>query len=123
MESLVARKPRPGRILRYVLVELGSLADYGGDFRLGEQVSLRLSRTSVRLGDSVIVDTVLKRMPSTDQAGLRREIADPQGRKQEIVLSQITRRELRYRSTFEPSETGVYRVTLFSPGLTPAKQV
>jgi len=93
----------------------------GSDFRPGQQVTLRLSRTSARLEDPVIVDVALKRIP-TGQSGLQLSIKQPSGTTHQTSLSRIAGNELRYRTSVPTKSLGVYEVTLTTPDLEPNVQ-
>lgn len=93
----------------------------GGDFAPGQQVSLKLARTTSRLGDPLSVDVVCKHLPADGQLP-KLIVSDAAGRTEEIVLERRPGREPRFQASLKPAATGVFRVSLQSPGLTPAEQ-
>jgi hypothetical protein len=93
----------------------------GGDFSPGEQVSLRLSRTSARLGDELTIDVAYKHTPAGG-AHPRLELTDTTGATREVALAPLPGRDPRYRATYRPAAAGVYQVALLAPGMTPDRQ-
>ena len=93
----------------------------GGDFLPGQQVSLQISRASLRRGDPLIVDVLYKLAPPAGTAP-RLELIDPHGGRREIALSPTSSRDPRFRTTVEPAEVGAYTLSLSSPGMTPPEQ-
>lgn len=93
----------------------------GGDFAPGQQVSLKLARTTSRLGDPLAIDVVCKHLPQGGELP-KLAVTDAGGRTEEILLERRPGREPRFQASLQPQSTGVYRVALKSPGLTPADQ-
>lgn len=93
----------------------------GGDFQPGEQVSLRLSRTSSRRGDPLEADVVFKQSPAAG-AHPTLEIVAPSGAVSEVALAELPGRQPRFRATLRPGELGIHTVTLRAPGMVPAEQ-
>lgn len=93
----------------------------GGDFAPGQQVSLKLARTTSRLGDALAIDVVCKHLPQGGELP-KLAVTDAGGRTEEILLERRPGREPRFQASLQPQSTGVYRVALRSPGLTPAEQ-
>lgn len=91
----------------------------GGDFAPGQQVSLQLSRTSARLGDELTIDVVY-RQPPLSGAEPQLEVAGPRGDPVEAALHELPGQSPRYRATLSPTETGVHRVRVQAPGMSPA---
>jgi hypothetical protein len=92
----------------------------GGDFAPGQQVSLQLSRTSARLGDEMTIDVVYKQPPSTG-AGPQLELLGPDGESLPVALHELPGQSPRFRATVTPEVTGVHRVAVRAPGMTPAQ--
>ena len=93
----------------------------GGDFAPGQQISLKLARTTSRLGDPLAIDVVCKHLPQGGELP-KLAVTDAGGRTEEILLERRPGREPRFQASIQPQSTGVYRVALKSPGLTPADQ-
>jgi hypothetical protein len=93
----------------------------GGDFQPGQEVSLKLSRNSIYLGDQVMIDVVFKIAPQTSTHPTV-TVVDPNGKAEQIVLSRLPRRDPRFRASYAPAVAGVHRVTLNTPDLTPSQQ-
>lgn len=93
----------------------------GGDFQPGQQVSLKLSRSSVYIGDPLTIDVVFKFAAQRDlhPAVL---ITDPAGKSTEVALHRLPGHDSRFRTTINPSTAGVHRVVLKTPGLQPEQQ-
>jgi hypothetical protein len=93
----------------------------GGDLQPGQDVSLKLSRSSAWLGDQVMVDVVFRLTPQAG-AHLAATIRDPGGQVSEMPMQRLPGREARYRAVVEARTTGTYRVALHTPGLDPERQ-
>lgn len=93
----------------------------GGDFPPGQQISLKLARTTSRLGDALPVDVVCRQAPAGGAAPFL-ELTGQDGRTQQIVLERRPGREPRFQASLAPPATGIYRVVLKAPGLTPSEQ-
>ena len=93
----------------------------GGEFSPDQHVALHLSRTSLRLGDPLAVDVVYKHTPPTG-AHPKLELTDPAHRQRGIALEPIPSREPRFRATLKPETTGVYQVSVETPGMQPVRQ-
>jgi hypothetical protein len=83
----------------------------GGDFPPGQQVALQLDRTSVRLGDPVLVDVVYKAGLS-GRAPPALSLTLPSGESRTITMAPVPGREPRFRVEIKPETTGVYQLTL-----------
>ncbi len=90
----------------------------GGDFPPGQQVSLQLSRTSVRLGDELLLDIAYKQ-PPPGGADPHLEVAGPDGRRMNLPLHPLPGPAPRFRANFRPEQTGVHQVLVRTPGSTP----
>jgi hypothetical protein len=93
----------------------------GGDFAPGEDVSLRLSRTSVRSSDPLALSVVYKTPPPGFAPKLT--LTDPDGGASTVDLAQIPGVENRLQAEVRPTKTGVWTATLDAPPLAPAHQV
>lgn len=91
----------------------------GGDFPPGQQVSLQLSRSSVRLGDELLVDIAYKQSPAGG-ADPQLEIVAPDGRRRSVPLHPLPGTAPRFRANLSPEQTGVHQVVVRTPGSTPA---
>lgn len=89
----------------------------GGDFAPGQQVSLQLSRTSVRLSDEATLDVVF-RQPPPDGAEPQLTIHRPDGASADEALHRLPGQALRYRATLQPTQLGVHTATVRTPGAT-----
>lgn len=92
----------------------------GGEFPPGQQVSLKLSRTTNRLGDPLLADVVLKQPPLTGSPEL--VLIDPSGARQILALERRPGRDPRFQAAISPKSVGVHRAVLRTPGLVPAEQ-
>lgn len=93
----------------------------GGEFEPGEQVSLRLGRTSVRLGDPTLLDVVTRFAPPPGFAPTL-TIIDPDGHPKKLTPQAIPGAPLRRQADFTPSKAGVWRVVLNAKPLSPTTQ-
>mgnify|MGYP002623125126 CR=1 FL=1 len=91
----------------------------GGEFLPGQSVSLRLSRLTTEPGDAVEV-MVATRYVDADFKPVLRLIA-PDGSAQTIALVRSSEQSAEYRASLRPQQSGVHRVELDAPGMTPAK--
>jgi hypothetical protein len=93
----------------------------GGEFSPDQHVALHLSRTTVRLGDTLAVDVVYKHTPATG-AHPKLDVTNPAKKRREIALEPIPSREPRFRATLKPVNPGVYEVSVEAPGMQPLRQ-
>lgn len=93
----------------------------GGDFPPGQQVSLKLARTTARLGDQLAVDVACKHAPAAGVSPVL-QLVDASGKWQDVLLERQPGREPRFRAQLDPKTVGVYRVVLKTPGMSPAEQ-
>lgn len=93
----------------------------GGSFQPGQQVSLQLSRSSLRRGDELVVD-VLCKIPPADGRQPQLTLVDPAGREVEVALVAQPSRSPHYRATIAPSVVGIYEVRLATPSMIPEVQ-
>jgi hypothetical protein len=93
----------------------------GGDFRPGQQVSLKLSRQSLQLADPVDVEVVFKE-PVAARQPWRLVWTDPSGSDQGLALRRVPGRAPRFRATISPQLVGVHEFTLFTPTASPVRQ-
>lgn len=84
----------------------------GGDFQPGKEVSVRLSRRSVQIGEPVLIDVSTR--VSGDEVTLA--VHGPGESRAQPALGEAGASGRR-RATFEPTEPGVYRVVADAPGL------
>ncbi|MCA9055181.1 MAG: hypothetical protein KDA75_15180, partial [Planctomycetaceae bacterium] len=91
----------------------------GGDFEPGREVSLQLSRTSARLGDELTLDVLYRQVPPAG-ADPRLEIRGPDDAPLDVALHPLPGQTPRFRATLTPTQTGVHRVTVQTPGMSPA---
>ncbi len=90
----------------------------GGDFQPGQQVSLKLNGTSVRTGDSISIEAVLKHQsPSGRDPQL--QISLPDGTVEQVPMQTVAGRTPRFRSDFKITQDGVHEVNLSAPGMNP----
>jgi hypothetical protein len=96
----------------------------GSDFPPGQTVSLKLGRSSVRLGDALSVDVVCKvKPPANFRPGV--QVTDPSGAVQELTAMPLPDVEGRFHAELPARQCGVHQVVLSLPagaGLTPARQ-
>jgi len=93
----------------------------GGAFAPGEQVSLRIEPTSVRLGRQVTIDVVARASTQTAfNPSVTLTPVDAAGEPQTLTLSPVPGGSLRLRATVEPKDVGVYRVDVDARPLRPA---
>lgn len=93
----------------------------GGAFEPGEEVALRLSRASVRLGDAVRMDAVTRLEPPAGFSPTL-TLTDPEGRRREVALEGAEHAPRRLSATVEPEMTGTYEARLEASPLSPAEQ-
>ena len=91
----------------------------GGEFQPGEQVALKLSRTSVRLGDPLVIDAAAKIEPAGGFTPTLRLI-DPDGVETVVESDPISELSTRRQATVTPGKPGVWRVVMESSPLTPS---
>lgn len=93
----------------------------GGEFPPGQQVSLSLSRTSVRLGDPMAAEVVYKHHPPGGvQPALR--LIEPDGRRSDVPLQRLPGAAPRYRAELALEHIGIHELQLHAPGMLPAQQ-
>lgn len=92
----------------------------GGDFPPGQQSSLQLSRSSVRLGDELTMDVVYRFSPD-GAADPRLTLTDPRGQAVDVAMHRLPGPSPRYRAKFTPESSGVYTVAAETPGMTPPR--
>jgi hypothetical protein len=90
----------------------------GGDFQPGQQVSMHLSRSSVRLNDNMEVDVVYKFAPQGGAEPVL-EVTESSGETRQVALERTPGRVPRYRGTWQPVGLGVHNVKLVAPGMVP----
>ncbi|MDA0659101.1 MAG: hypothetical protein O2931_01025 [Planctomycetota bacterium] len=88
----------------------------GTDFQPGQDISLQLSRNSVRRSDGVIADISCKKKLSEGISPQVRLMA-PDGSETLLAVERLPGRDARYRTTLTFSQTGVYRVRVDVPGV------
>jgi hypothetical protein len=93
----------------------------GGDFPPGQQVSLKLARTTARLGDRLLADVAYKHTPAAGVTPAL-QLINAAGESRDVLLERRPGREPRFQANIDPPEAGVYRVVLKTPGMTPAGQ-
>ncbi|MEZ6064701.1 MAG: hypothetical protein R3B90_03105 [Planctomycetaceae bacterium] len=92
----------------------------GGDFQPGQQVSLQLSRSSVRLGDELIIDVVCKQLGEGALLPAL-HVTGPDGQPLPATLHPLPGASPRFRTSLRPEAAGVYEVQVDAPGLEPAR--
>lgn len=93
----------------------------GGEFQPGQDISMKLGRTSVRLGDPQVIDVTLKlAAPEAFVPSLR--LIGPDGQSHTASLGQVPGLETRYATSFTPQQTGAWSAVLDAPPLSPARQ-
>lgn len=92
----------------------------GSDFLPGQEVSLKLARSSVRLNDPMLIDVACKYAP---KGGFhpRLTVSDSDGKQQELSLKRLAGMSLRLQTTFTGKKTGIYTAVLECPQLRPPK--
>jgi len=93
----------------------------GGDFQPGQQVSLRVSRTTARLGDPVSVDVAFKHAPPGGPRATL-QLQTPDGGSRQLALAPLPGRDPRFRAVIDPELAGVHTLTLSTPGMIPEVQ-
>lgn len=93
----------------------------GGDFMPGQDVSLKLGRSSLRLGDSMLID-VGYRLAASAAAEAKLTITDPDGKAADLATIPLAGMETRRQANVTPKRAGVYTATLDTPTLQPATQ-
>jgi hypothetical protein len=86
----------------------------GGDFAPGKQVSVKVSRASVQLGEPLTVDVVFRVAPPDDGTPSLK-LVDASGEAVEVALHRLPGvggRDARYRATINPSRAGIHKVSL-----------
>jgi len=91
----------------------------GGDFKPGEKVTMRLSRSSVRLGNSVVVEVVFKKAPPAGYHPVLR-VLSPDGQTLQLPLESVkadsgAQPPTRFSATYAPRNVGAYEVRLELP--------
>lgn len=81
----------------------------GSEFLPGQQVAVRMGRSSVRLGDLVTLD-VLRRAAAPEAP--RVQVVDPAGQAHDVPLRPVDDEGTRFQASFEPVAAGVHRVLL-----------
>jgi len=84
----------------------------GSDFLPGEDISLRLGQTSVRLGDAVLLDVVQKLTSAAGGAEPKVKVVAPDAAEQAVVLKRQGELSGRLQGSFVGRTTGVYSVVL-----------
>jgi hypothetical protein len=90
----------------------------GGDFPPGQQTSLQLSRSSVRLGDEMTADVVYRFAPD-GVADPRVQVIDPNNKPVDVAVHRLPGPSPRFRASWNPEVAGVHRVLAETPGMTP----
>ena len=79
----------------------------GGDFEPGRKVSMKLSKTSLRVGDEVTVDVGFKQAQSAGAPQLK--VAFPNGKSKTLALTPIAGRNPRFRAKSKPVKVASIR--------------
>jgi hypothetical protein len=90
----------------------------GGDFQPGQQTSLQLSRSSVRLGDEMTADVIYRFAPD-GLAEPRVRVLGPDNAPVDVTVHKLPGPSPRFRATWTPETAGVHRVVAETPGMTP----
>lgn len=92
----------------------------GGAFQPGQELSLKLSRSSVRLGDPLLIDVATRGgLPEDFSPTLT--LIDPAGRAMPLELSGSEGVVRRFQANFTPATPGRWRVTVEAPQLNPSR--
>ena len=94
----------------------------GGDFQPGEQVSLRLSRQSVQVGETLAIDLSFKNAAAL-QADWRVEWIGADGQTRDVDFRKLAGQLPRLRSEIRPEMSGVHQIRLHTPTSSTATQV
>ncbi len=92
----------------------------GGDFDPGAEVALKVSRSSVPLGDDLVFD-VLARSPVASGPDPKLHVIDPTGKRCDQLLLPLPGRGIHWRARFEPETVGVHLAVLDTPAMTPSR--
>lgn len=90
----------------------------GGDFQPGQQLSMKLSRSSIRVGEEISVDIVLKQLATSGREPTL-QVKNPDGTVQQIPLSPVAGRTPRLRARYQVEQNGVHEFLLDAAGMTP----
>ena len=87
----------------------------GGDFEPGKQASMRLSKSSLRVGEELTVDVGLKKTAATGEPHI--VVTFPDGESKQIALTPIAGRNPRFRTKIKADQIGIHDVRLNAPGV------
>ncbi len=89
-------------------------AAMGGEFAPGQEVTLRLSRQNVQVGDTINIEVVRRLLPGAeDRAPLT--VTTPGGNVANPALRSVGGGTMRQRAEFKPDEAGVYVASIAAP--------
>ena len=91
----------------------------GSDFLPGHEVALSLGSSSVKLGETQLVEVSLKKADPEFKPVLK--LQNPAGKIQKITLTKPSAQQNSYQASIPMDTPGVYTLTLETPGKTPAK--
>ena len=86
----------------------------GGDFQPGQNMTLRLSQRSLRIGEWLSID-LASRYQTLGEVEARLTIVDPLGQQHAPALRAAGSVGTRRQAQFQPEQPGLYRVTVESP--------
>ncbi|QEG22470.1 vWA domain-containing protein [Mariniblastus fucicola] len=87
----------------------------GGDFQPGEKASMKLSKSSLRVGEELTVDVALKQAAATVDPQIF--VTLPDGQTKPIALTPVAGRNPRFRAKVLADQGGIYEIRLNAPGL------
>lgn len=87
-------------------------------FKPGQDVSLNLSQSNLRLGEQIEFSIALRHDPPSGSAPSL-TVTPPSEQAASIPLQYMHGTKTRMQGSFEPAENGVYTVTLNTPGMEP----
>ncbi|MBI1370575.1 MAG: hypothetical protein GC162_18210 [Planctomycetes bacterium] len=88
----------------------------GGEMEPGQQIAMKLGRSSVRLGDTLSVDVTTRFNPPADFEP-KVTLTDPAGNAQHLSLKSTDGVATRMTATIEPRAAGVWSVRLDAPAM------
>ncbi|MCE5278429.1 MAG: hypothetical protein ABFD92_07180 [Planctomycetaceae bacterium] len=90
------------------------------DFLPGQDAALKFARSSLRLGDPMVVDVSCKQAP---QGGFRPTVTwiAPDGVEQALALRQAGGLETRLQTTLTPAAAGIHRIVMDCPQIQPPR--
>lgn len=87
----------------------------GGDFEPGKKISLKLSKSSIRIGEELTVDVALKQAATGADPKLM--VKYPDGKSKQVALTPVAGRSPRYQAKITATQDGVHTIQLDAPGI------